>query len=43
MKWFAVLCACALIGVVLYSFGVPSWLVYIVRGVFRHVAYHHGG
>jgi len=42
-RWFVVLVACGLLGVVLYSFGVPYWLVYIARGVLRHVAYGHGG
>lgn len=43
MKWFVVLLVCAAIGAVLYSVGVPSWGVYIVRGVVHHLAYTHGG
>jgi TRAP-type uncharacterized transport system fused permease subunit len=41
MKWFFLLVLCAVIGVVLYGFGVPYWAVYIVRGIVRHFAYHH--
>lgn len=41
--WFFVLLVGAAITTALYAVGVPSPLVYIIRGVATHLAYSHGG
>jgi hypothetical protein len=41
VKWLFVLLVCTGIGVALYHFGAPYWLVYLARGLFRGLAYHH--
>jgi hypothetical protein len=42
-RWVGVIFFGAAVGAALYAVGVPSVLVYIIRGVLVHLAYSHGG
>jgi hypothetical protein len=41
--WFLVLLLVAAVGAAAYAIGLPYVVVYVIRGVVRHLAYHHGG
>jgi hypothetical protein len=40
-RWFLVLLLVAVVGALAYAVGLPSPVVYVVRGVLRHFAYSH--
>ena len=42
-RWFLVLVLVAVVGALAYAVGLPSPLVYVIRGVLRHFVYSHGG